>query len=684
MWRKNQHGLGLGVALALLISGCGGGGKGSPSSGPSLDLAVDTPAMAAIDVAWAEAQAKHLSLPAQAQAVLAAMRADSRFVESGISSDNTAWGRFKDGVTYGVGTNDADLQGKAPAAALARVSAGAPPFLRFPALPAGFATAAQASAPAAGELPGAAKAYVFSSLETARAIPTATLSSGLATAGYTVVAGTGRFSDWQGVNGAGVIFSASHGANVPVPGYGETFFITTGERFTGGNVEANLVAALSQGHLVIFTVDVLDSAGTWHKEDQYAFDSHFLTSIASPTMFAANSLMFLDACSGMSVPGVDFGTALGKNSGLCLYGGWSTPVLTTMANETASFFFDRALGLNRFAPVDPSSPAPGDWGAILATMAATTRASDGSSTLNKSVQDTEISTFSFWGVAPLTVQLTTLIPSLSGYSIAVKAATVTLQGSFGSDQGTVTLDGAPLTVLSWSKGSIQVNKPTADRGQLQVISPTKLLSNTFPYESLAIALAPLAPTLDIGGQQRFTVSASNGSTLPSGASYVWTVSGTSGGQVSAGTTTSPEVTYTAGTVAGTDALGVGVYDAGSTLVAQASTSITVQANTPPEHFTDVEGCGAAGRFSGTYTLIPSSNPPVYNASWDNGAFGKVTVVKWQSGTDGVVLHRVDDPGSVAPGYTDTCTGTLGRNGVTGTVSIPTNQGVTVCTWTAAW
>lgn len=679
MQRRAECRLGLGVSLALLMFGC----SGSTSSGPSLDLAADNPAMAAIDTAWGAAQGQGLSSPAQAQAVLAAMQADPRFVESGISSDNTVWGRFKDGVIYAVGTNDAELQEAVPAGSLARVPVRSAPFPQAPALPAWSAMAAPASAPAPRELPGAAKAYVFSSVETARNVPTTALATELAAAGYTVVAGTGRFSDWQGVNGAGVLFSASHGGNVPVPGYGETYFVSSGELFTGGNVQESLVTSLSQGHLVIFTLKVVDSATTSHLEKRYAFDSHFLTSIAPPTMFAPNSLMLLEACSGMSAPGVQFGEALGKGCGLTVYGGWSIPIFDTRANETTSFFFDRALGLNQFAPVDPSYPPPGDWGAIMATMATTSRASDGSSTLNQSIEeDGAISKFTFWGVSPMTVSLTTLIPSISDYSIAVKAGTVTLQGSFGSDQGTVTLDGAPLTVITWAKGSIKVTRPTADLGQLQVVSPTGLLSNTRVYESLSIALAPLAPTLDVGGQRSFTVSATHGDTLPSGGSYLWTVSGSSGGHVSAATTSSPGVTYTAGTVGGTDTLSVEVYDASSTLVAQASTSITV--NSLPEHFTDVESCGAAGRFSGTYTLIPSSNPPAYNATWDNGAFGTVTVVKWQGGTDGVVLHRVDDPGSVSSGYTDTCTGTLGSNGVTGTVTIPTNQGVTECLWTAAW
>ena len=179
IWGSGLRILGSAVALALGLLGCGGGGGSSTASGPVLDLAADQTAMTAIETTWISAQGKGLSLADQAKAVLAAMQqAGSGFVDSGISSDNTVWGRFKDGVTYAVGTNDKDLEGVTlvPSPAIVQTSSAT-------------ALAMVALAPASGDLPGAAKAYVFNAVEAARGVPAAAVASNLSAAGYTVVTG---------------------------------------------------------------------------------------------------------------------------------------------------------------------------------------------------------------------------------------------------------------------------------------------------------------------------------------------------------------------------------------------------------------------------------------------------------------------------------------------------------------
>jgi hypothetical protein len=77
--------------------------------------------------------------------------------------------------------------------------------------------------------------------------------------------------------------------------------------------------------------------------------------------------------------------------------------------------------------------------------------------------------------------LTTLIPSISGYTVDLPSNSLTLQGSFGSGQGSVTLDDDSLTVNSWSNSTITTVLPSASTGKLQVYSPLSLKSNKFPY-----------------------------------------------------------------------------------------------------------------------------------------------------------------------------------------------------------
>ena len=174
MKMRSLHFAGLAIILALALVGCGGGGgSASGTSTPVQNLAADNTAMTAIDAVWSSAESQNLAPAAQAKAVLAAMQQpNSGFVDSGISSDNTVWGRFKDGVMFAVGTNDVDLEGVTLVPSTARG--------QTPATPA----PAAAVAPASGDLPGTAKAYVFNAVEPARQVPATAVASNLGAAGY--------------------------------------------------------------------------------------------------------------------------------------------------------------------------------------------------------------------------------------------------------------------------------------------------------------------------------------------------------------------------------------------------------------------------------------------------------------------------------------------------------------------
>ena len=93
-------------------------------------------------------------------------------------------------------------------------------------------------------------------------------------------------------------------------------------------------------------------------------------------------------------------------------------------------------------------------------------------------------------------------------------------------------------------------------------------------ESVGVTLTPVAPGLDVGEQQTFTVSVSG--SLPVGVQYIWTLTGTAGsiGTLNLVTTTVPTLLYTA-VRKGTDTLKVQVADASNHLLASGSAVITV-------------------------------------------------------------------------------------------------------------
>jgi len=470
---------GLAITLGLAVIGCGGSGGSADTSAPTLDLTADQTAMTAVETTLTTAQNQGLSLADQAAAVLASMqKPSSGFTACGIASDNSVWGQCNDGLIYIVCTNDADLDGISLASPAARSARTIPP-----ARPAVLV-------PAPGSLPGSAEAYVFNAMEANRLVPDADLTAQLISAGYNVVHATGSLADWKGVTGAGLLVCAAHGAPVPLAA-GTTYYLETSDVFSGNNDAAKKVFQDSHGKVAIMTVEVLDDVlnpsgeNTIHHERHYAFSSGFLTASAGPAMFTGNSLMFMHACSSMSPCGSAFATALGEGCGLSLYAGWSLPAATADDNETASFFFDRALGLNQFAPIDPTSPPPGDWAAILATMGSTSRASGRPYSLAKSLFQGQTSTFSFQPNNPANLSLTTLIPSISGSSYDAVTDLVTLTGSFGPDQGIVTLSGSYLTVESWDKGTITVDRPDQQSGGILVTSPLGLKSNLLAYNGPA-------------------------------------------------------------------------------------------------------------------------------------------------------------------------------------------------------
>jgi len=200
-------------------------------------------------------------------------------------------------------------------------------------------------------------------------------------------------------------------------------------------------------------------------------------------MFSTSSLLYNMACSG-AAPVASLATFFEIHSGLGVYLGWTNSVDHLDANENASFFFDRTLGLDMAAPIDPTDPPPSPWSTVYGLMSDTQHQDGTPSDMNVSHPTKIASNFMILNNPVTTTSLVTLIPSVSSANPDATTSTLTLDGYFGSDQGTVLLDGDYLTVKSWTQTTITTELPTGS-GTLVIHGPSTangyLKSNTLSY-----------------------------------------------------------------------------------------------------------------------------------------------------------------------------------------------------------
>ncbi len=472
--------LSLGFAL-LVVAGCdGGGGTASSPGANTVELAKD-------DSTIAQVRTVLDSLVGQRPAViarkaLAYIQALPQFKASGISDDGSVWAQFQDGVLYSIATNDPDLDVQ-PAHASTKTAAAKNTVST------NLGNSVRSSA-AGGEIPGSATAYVFNAMEANRGIPDDKIALQLTAAGYTVVRGTGSLADWKGVTNAGVLFSACHGTRLPDGGV-KVFYMQSSDAHVKG--DKTYLAELAAHTMAFDEVAVDDDtlvrgkSPKWHWESRYLFKAEYLS---NRNMFADNGFMFNAACSGTSGPGLVFAQSLKARNNLGVYGGWSQPVYIPDDIESMLFFFDRALGINQFAPVDAANPPPQDWSTVLSAMVANARASGNGTHLNAS----DVQLYDTAGHDPIAVfsiqnlsggDLQTLVPSAIDATPDAANGSLVFTGSFGSSTGRVTVDGIDMPVKAWSPGKITTALPKAS-GSALIISKTGLISNKVPVTVTSI------------------------------------------------------------------------------------------------------------------------------------------------------------------------------------------------------
>ena len=541
------------LGLVLAIAGCGGSGAGGSSQGlPPLPVFVPgSVSDADRDAAYTTVETLFHTVRGQGNAaaqIVAKMKTMKQFATAEVGASGDAIGWFTDGQMYAVFTSD--------------------PMPTLPSFRAPMPKVSRRAKPA--DLTNTPTAYLVNAFEPARADATPAIAADLTSRGYAVTMLPGKASDYEKISNAGLLFVHAHGLvstdNLRV----NRFWYATSEATT---VQLNLEYKiyLDKGTVATGSGDVLQPDGTTVTEHHYIVSDEFLHE--SGMSFAQNATWISQACDSFN-PTI-LNAVLDPSSGfpgVANYGGWTLPEDTNQSTPTSAFIFDRLLGINAVAPVDPSNPPPATFQQLRGLLLNTLRPSDGNP-YDESLDPTGTAFFQMQSRAGSNVP--TIMPVITGVQADSTAKTLTLSGYFGVDTGSIAIDDTPLAVHTWSETSVVVDLPTTPSGTLVATESGTLLSNGYQYSDLVLAMNPPGATLQPGGHQTFTVTATSG-TLPAGVKYRWTVLGT--GSIPGGspfTTTTNSINYTAPNVDTVDGLQVEILDASNKAITKTGAAITV-------------------------------------------------------------------------------------------------------------
>ena len=544
------------AALVLMLQGCGG-------SGGLAKLPVFTPGSvtddqrdAALTTMGAEFT-QDFGKPNAAALLVAKMKTLPQFAFAEINASGDAQGWFTDGKIYFCITSDPPQP------------TGATP-IRYHV----FKPKTPNVLPK--DLTASPNAYLINAFEPLRPDPAAAIRPELTNQGYNVTQLSGIPTDYSLIQNAGLLFVHAHGTVGTDDDRVERFWYSTPET-QSRKLDKQYINALEKGTMAYGTVNVWQADGTTQAQKKYAISDQYLHD--SGMTFASNATWISQACNSFNPAIISAAMDSTKGfSGVAVYGGWTIEESSFESNDTSLFIFDRMLGVNTVAPVDPANPPPATF-ALMSGLLASTDRPDRGIPYNTSLINGIASTFKFQVRSGTNVP--TIMPVISSTESDMTDSTLTITGIFGSPQGNVTLDGSPLTVQTWTETTIVTDLPSANTGTLLVrslggsSSSGYLFSNSFAYSSLGINLLPPTASLKHKDNKTFSVSVTTGQ-LPPNAKYRYTLTGK--GKLSGGspqTTGSASVTYNAPNVDCSDAIKVEVLDSSNHVRASANASVAV-------------------------------------------------------------------------------------------------------------
>lgn len=440
------------VLLILVLSGCGGSnGSGSVGgTGEPLSFAIR---MAVIEAITIESEGlTYDNFITDSPRILSFLRARSEIAEAFVEplDDRTIWAKFTDGRWLVISRNRPFQPGAAGRSTRDNESPG----INF--------------------LSGNKASVFFSFSETEFTNVADAIAPRLTEAGFDIQPGrSGTLEDYRALASSNLLYIDSHGFVISRNGTADTY-LQSGTQVTQEQ-EANLAQELSTGELVYVTPPVRN------KPINLAFNGQW---VRNNVRLASRALVFANTCNSQATSGLADAFV---SSGAGAYFGWTKPVEDRNASDSARFLFDYLLGspglYNYFSPEEePTEPTT--WTESFNKMKVVRRNS-GSFTLAQSIQNCVLRT------SGVNFALGTIRPKISRVTSNERNNVILLEGVFGGNPGTVTINpglsqATQLPVRSWTSSSVTVDY-TAQATSFQ-ITAEGIKSNTFSIPMAEYAL----------------------------------------------------------------------------------------------------------------------------------------------------------------------------------------------------
>jgi len=187
-----------------------------------------------------------------------------------------------------------------------------------------------------------------------------------------------------------------------------------------------------------------DNNGNLVYETRYAITTKYILEYVN---FKPGSILMNNSCYGDA--NAAWKAAL-KQKGLSTYMGWTNPALDDFSADSAFFIYDKCLSTGVGAIKDDPLQRPFDLDTVYGDLVKRKMATDGkgSTLMLRHLKDT-VSLFR---------------PTIQNLVVKGYERELQISGDFGSDQGTVTINGVPATITSWSSNLIKVTLPDSGAG----------------------------------------------------------------------------------------------------------------------------------------------------------------------------------------------------------------------------
>jgi hypothetical protein len=434
------------MAFAAPLAGCGGSGGSGPNNNPGGGTVTETQRTAAIQATQEkcrELSGQNLSRDAFNDALATYLATRPEYEAAGVDTESqSVWGRFKDGRLHIIANNRDPLP-----------NGGRASYNR---LPAGRAATAY--------LPGSKQARLLHSFGANfdGQAPINDVGAWMQAKGYTLktgIEGDARVATLRSISGDGFFYINTHGGRGRVHGENQDLDLFSIQSSTLvsedlekipeykddlDNYRLTYMTALNGERILGGLVPDWDT--------RYAITANFVDKYWS---FAPNSVVFINACySGNTANAQAAGGFIFAchKKGAGVYLGWTNVVSSASAFDGFRYFADRLLGANEFQKEDPPQRAF-DWQLVLEDMQKKGHATDpGSGAQLVAIPKPG-------GQSPHI-----LTPSIERMLVDEFSAELILEGTFGTEQGKVTVQGTELTVKSWASDKIVCTLPVSGAG----------------------------------------------------------------------------------------------------------------------------------------------------------------------------------------------------------------------------